>query len=63
VIVIDQASELHRPRWEEHPTWSDRRQLHLGFDGHGGRDVHLVLATEVAGDLFELMRAIIDHPT
>jgi hypothetical protein len=63
VIVIDKATELHRPRWEDHPSWTDRRQLHLGFDGHGGRDVHLVFGTEAAAAFFELIGAIIDHPT
>jgi hypothetical protein len=56
---VDGVSELHRPRWEDHPTRPPLRQLHLGLDGLDGRQVHLILASEAATELFELLRAII----
>jgi hypothetical protein len=63
VITVESVSELHRPRWEDHPTRPRLRQLHIGFDGLGGRQIHLILANEAAIDLFELLRPIIadDH--
>jgi len=60
VITVESVSELHRPRWENHPTRPDHRQLHVGFDGLNGYGVHLVLAAEAATELFALMGAIID---
>jgi hypothetical protein len=64
VITVESASELHRPRWEDHPTLPQHRQLHIGFDGLHGHQIHLILARQAATDLFELLRPIIarDHP-
>jgi hypothetical protein len=59
VITVENVSELHRPRWEGHPNRPAQRQLHFGFDGLYGYQVHLILATEAATELFELMGAII----
>jgi hypothetical protein len=59
VITVETVAEIHRPRWEDHPTRPPLRQLHIGFDGLGGRQVHLILARDAATDLFELLRPII----
>jgi hypothetical protein len=58
VITVESVSELHRPRWEDHPVRSRQRELHVGFDGANGQRFHLILATEAATELFELMSAI-----
>jgi hypothetical protein len=55
VITVESVSELHRPRLEDHPTRPPHRQLHIGFDGLQGREVHLILANEAASDLFNLL--------
>jgi hypothetical protein len=59
VVTVESVSELHRPRWEGNPTNAAQRQLHVGFDGLSGYEVHLILASEAATALFELMGAII----
>jgi hypothetical protein len=61
VIAVESVSELHRPRWEHHPTRPPQRQLHIGFDGLGGQRLHVILAADVAAELFELIRAIISE--
>jgi hypothetical protein len=58
VLTVESVAELHRPRWDDHPTRPTQRQLHIGFDGLDGQQLHLVLAAEVADRLFELVRAI-----
>jgi hypothetical protein len=60
VITIESIAELHRPRWDDHPTRPHRRQLHIGFDSLDRRQIHLILASEAATELFQLMQAIID---
>src|SRR5437870_1853616 len=55
VVTVETASELHRPRWEDHPSSPAKRQLHLGFYGGGMRDVHVILASEAAVELFQLL--------
>lgn len=59
VITVDSVSEVHRPRWEDHPVRPMQRELHVGFDGPNGQRFHLILANEAATELFELMGAII----
>ena len=63
VITVETVGEIHRPRWEEHPTSPPLHQLHIGFDGLGGHQIHLILGHEAAFGLFELLRPIIaeDH--
>jgi hypothetical protein len=58
VIIVESVSELHRPRWEDHPTRA-LRQLHVGLDGLGGHQIHLIFANDAAIELFELMHPII----
>ena len=59
VVTVEAVGELHRPRWDDHPTKPQARQLHIGLDGLDGKHVHLILTEEVANDLFELLRPII----
>jgi hypothetical protein len=59
VVTVESPSELHRPRWEDHPTSPHLRQLHLGLDGHGGRDVHLVFSVEAIAAHYDMLEAII----
>ena len=46
-------------RWEENPARPLHRQLHVGFDGADGLQVHLILASEAATGLFALLHPLL----
>ena len=59
VITVESVSEVHRPRWEDHPIRPRQRQLHIGFDGADGHQVHLILASGAATGLFALLHPLL----
>jgi hypothetical protein len=58
VLRVDEASEIHRPRWE--PVRPFGSELHVTISQHGS-DAHLVFSQAAVVALVQQLEAILDH--